>query len=634
MDPITLQNLINAAQGGVDGAAPDESAKAPANPAKAVADYLAAHPEIDVAALQAEAVQSFAEISAAGADSDDSLAAVEALADVIDGVKVEQERIDAAGEAKRTRLAELSDRVKAATGSDTEGEDNADADAPVDADADPGADSQADAGAVDAGEGGGDVDAGAAAETAAAPEAVAASAAKPVKRVRLSQIPRKTVKMPAENTPDAPRATIIASADVAGFGQGQSLTTSDLARAANVKLQGFPAGFVPNQEHSVPVASISIPFEDRLVADGRNDQEAIDYAADTSRLKGGSLVAAGGWCAPSETLYELGGILADGSAGIIDLPEVQAKRGGLRFTEGPDYSSIYGDPSFGFIQTEPQAIAGSGFTTATGGTVAGTEKPFYRVPCPSFDEARAEAVGLGVVAGILANDAYPEMTQEVVEHGLIAHEHRMNTRTLNRQQTLSGTPITLSLGPSATTSVLNAIDIQITDYRYANRMPDNAELEVPIPLWAKPVFRADQSVRNGSNVTEALEVTDAKIDAWFKARHAVPRWVYDWQDAFSGVAGGFGAATPITAWPSTIDVMIYKAGTFVRARGEVINVSAMYDTVNLKKNDFHVLFIEEKLLVIKRRWKSRLVRIPLAVNGAVGAARELDAQGKIVVTTP
>lgn len=621
MDPITLQDLINAAQG--------EDGKPPADPAKAVAEYLAAHPDADISALQTEAVTTYQEIAAAGADSDESLAAAEALADVLDGVKVEQERIDAAGEEKRARLAALSDRVKAATGSDAEGEDNADADATAEAEVV----AEADAGAVDAGEGGGDVDAGAAAE-AVAPEAVAASAAKPVRRVRLSQIERKTVKMPAENTPDAPRATIIASADVAGFGQGQSLTTSDLARAANVKLQGFPAGFVPNQEHSVPVASISIPFEDRLVADGRNDQEAIDYAADTSRLKGGSLVAAGGWCAPSETLYELGGILADGSAGIIDLPEVQAKRGGLRFTEGPDYSSIYGDPSFGFIQTEPQAVAGSGFTTATGGTVAGTEKPFYRVPCPSFDEARAEAVGLGVVAGILANDAYPEMTQEVVEHGLIAHEHRMNTRTLNRQQTLSGAPITLSLGPSATTSVLNALDIQITDYRYANRMPDNAELEVPIPLWAKPVFRADQSVRNGSNVTEALEVTDAKIDAWFKARHAVPRWVYDWQDAFSGVAGGFGAATPITAWPSTIDVMIYKAGTFVRARGEVINVSAMYDTVNLKKNDFHVLFIEEKLLVIKRRWKSRLVRIPLAVNGAVGAARELDAQGKIVVTTP
>lgn len=628
MDPITLQNLINAAQGGVDGAAPDESSKAPADPAKAVADYLAAHPDADVAALQAEAVQSFAEISAAGADSDDSLAAVEALADVIDGVKVEQERIDAAGEEKRAKLAALSERVKAATGSEAEGEDTADADATAEAEVV----AEAEAVAVDAAGADTNVDAGATTETAAAPEAVAASAATPVKRVRLSQIPRKTVVMPADNTVDtSPRATIIASADVAGFATGQSLSTRELADAANIKLGSLSAS---GGKASGSVARIHIPFEDDLTADGRNDQDVIDFAADPSRLKGGSLVAAGGWCAPSETLYELGGILADANAGLIDLPEVKAARGGLRFTEGPDYAAMYGAPTLGFIQTEAQAAAGSGFTSPTGATIAGTEKPFYRVPCPEFDEDRAEAVGLGIMAGILQNDAYPEMTTEIVEHALIAQSHRVNTRSLNRMVAESGTAIALALGPSATTSVLNAVGIQIVDYRYANRMTPGAELEIVLPLWLKELVRADQSVRNGSNVTEAFEVTDQKIDAWFKARNAVPRWVYDWQDAFSGEANGFGAATAKTTWPTTVDIMIYKAGTFVRARGEVISVDAIYDPTSLKKNDFHRLFVEEKLLVIKRRWKSRLVRVPLAVNGAVGAARELDAQGKIVVTTP
>ena len=627
MDPITLQNLINAAQGGVDGAAPDASATAPADPAKAVAEYLAAHPEIDVAALQAEAVQSFTEISAAGADSDDSLAAVEALADVIDGVKVEQERIDAAGEEKRAKLAALSERVKAATGSEAEGEDNADAEATAEAEVV----AEAEAVAVDAAGADTNVDAGAAAETAV-PEAVAASAAKPVRRVRLSQIERKPVTMPAENTVDTtPRATILASADVAGFAPGQGLSTRELADAANVKLQSLSAS---GSRNSASVARIHVPFDEELTADGRNDQDVIDHAADVGRLAGGSLVAAGGWCAPSETLYELGGILADANAGLVDLPEVKAARGGLRFTEGPDYAAIYGDSKIGFIQTEAQAAAGSGFTSPTGATIAGTEKPFYRVPCPEFTDKRAEAAGLGIVAGILQNDAYPELTQEAVEHALIAHQHRVNTRSLNRMVAESGTAIALDLGPSATTSVLNAVGIQIVDYRYANRMSPEAELEIVLPLWLKELVRADQSVRNGSNVTEALEVTDQKIDAWFKARKAVPRWVYDWQDAFSGVAGGFGAATAITAWPTTVDIMIYKAGTFVRARGEVISVDAIYDPTSLKQNDFHRLFVEEKLLVIKRRWKSRLVRVPLAVNGAVGAARELDAQGKIVVTTP
>ncbi|OZE63629.1 hypothetical protein CH265_12190 [Rhodococcus sp. 05-2221-1B] len=614
---IALQDLLDAATNAPEGTTPEA----------AVAKFLADNAsDADVAALQAEAIDKFEALRDAGVNNVDDLAAATALADVADGTRLEQARLDTAAAEHQERVEALAKRVRPeAAAQEDESTKTAEESAAAEVEPEPTETSpEADAsGVVEAAE----------AATAEAAEAALVASAKPKKRVRVSDLPaQRAVAMPPAVEDAQPRAAILASADVAGFGAGQNLTTSDLAKAANSKLQGFPQGFVPNQEMAVPVASISIPFEDALVASGSNDQEAIDYAADTSRLEGGSLVAAGGWCAPSETLYELGGILADAEAGLVSIPEVQAKRGGLRYTEGPDYAAIYGDATFGFIQTETQAIAGSGFTTATGGTVAGTQKPFYRVPCPSFTEDRAEAVGLGIVAGILANDAYPEMTTEVVEHGLIAHSHRINTRTLNRQAALSGTPIVLALGPSATTAVLNTLDIQIADYRYANRMADNSELEVVLPLWAKPLFRADMSVRNGSDVTEALDVTDAKIEAWFKARHAAPQWVYDWQDAFSGVSGGFGSTAAITSWPDTMDIMIYKAGTFVRARGEIINVSAMYDTVNLKNNDYHVLFIEEKLLVIKRRWKSRLVRVALAVNGAVGAARQLDSDGKIVVT--
>lgn len=621
--PITLQDLIDAATSAADGTDPKD----------AVAALLAEHAGdegFNVSELQGEALDAFKGLQEAGVDSDDALAAAEALVIVVEGTRIEQGRVEAASEEHRARIAGLADRLNAATESTTEegGEDAGGDDTEAGA-AD--TDGAAEGGVVDGAEGGSDVDTAAAAtEAAPAEPALVASGSKKLSRVRLSDIKKKAVVRPTDN---APRTVITASADVAGFAPGQQLSTTELADAANVKLQSFPSGYV---EMKAPmrasVARINLPFSDDLVADGKNDQDVIDHAADYTRLEGGSLVAAGGWCAPSETLYELGGILADANAGLINLPEVQAKRGGLRFTEGPDYTAIYNASGLGFIQTEAQAIAGSGFTTPTGGTVAGTEKPFYRVPCPSFTDVRAEAAGMGIVAGILANDAYPEMTREVMEHALIAHSHRVNTRSITRMVAESGSAIVLALGPSATTAVLNTIDIQITDYRYANRMPDNAELEIVLPLWLKPVVRSDQAVRNGSNVSEALEVTDQKIDAWFKARHAVVQWVYDWQDAFSGVSGGFGSATAITSWPDTVDILIYKAGAFVRSRGEVINLDAIYDSTNIKQNDYHALFIEEKLLVIKRRWKSRLVRVALSLNGTVGAPQILDADGKIVVT--
>lgn len=613
---VTLQDLINAAQ------SPAEGSDAKAAVAAVLADN-AADAEFDVAALANEAVSTFNELHAAGADSDDALAAIEALADVIDGISVEQGRRDQAAAEHQDRLASLAERVKAATGAENSSDevgDGGDADATS---------ASGEAGAGDAGAtaDAGAVDAGATDASAAPVEAVAASANRPVRRVRLADLPRKEAV-----TPQAPRLSITAAADVAGFAAGQRITdTAELARAANARMGAFPAG-APGVMMRAGIAQIHIPFESDLVADGTRDQEVIDHAADTSRLQGGSLVAAGGWCAPSETLFELGGILADANAGLVSLPEVQAKRGGLRFTEGPDYTTIYN--ATGFMQTEAQAIAGDGFTKPTGEAVAGTEKPFYRVPCPEFGEKRAESAGLGIVAGILQNDAYPEMTAEVVEHALIAHSHKVNARTIKRMIDESGAAISLDLGASASTSVLNALDIQIVDYRYLNRTPESMTLEVLAPMWLKAVFRSDLAQRNGLTPDEGYKITDQQIDAWFAARNAKPQWVYDWQDAFTGVASGFGGATAITSWPDTVDLLIYAAGTFVRSRGEVINLEGIYDSTNIKQNDFHRLFVEEKLLVIKRRWKARLLRVPLALNGATGIARELDGDGKIVPATP
>ncbi|ORL34973.1 major capsid protein [Prescottella equi] len=612
---VTLQDLINAAQ------SPAEGSDAKAAVATLLADN-ASDANVDVAALASEAVSTFNDLHAAGADSEDALAAIEALADVIDGIAVEQGRRDQAAAEHQDRLASLAERVKAATGAETSSDEDGDG---GDADA-TGA-----SGEADAGDGGASADAGAAdtgaTDASAAPvEAVAASANRPVRRVRLADLPRKKIRTIRD------QVAVLAAADVAGFAAGQRIVdTGQLARAANARMGAFPTG-APNVMMRAGIAQIHIPFQDDLVADGTRDQEVIDHAADTSRLKGGSLVAAGGWCSPSETLFELGGILADANAGLVDVAEVQAKRGGLRFTEGPDYTAIYN--ATGFMQTEAQAIAGDGFTKPTGETVAGTEKPFYRVPCPEFAEKRAETAGLGIVAGILQNDAYPEMTAEVVEHALIAHAHKVNARTIKRMVDESGAAISLSLGASASTSVLNALDIQIVDYRYLNRAPESLTLEVKAPMWLKAVFRADLAQRSGLTPDEGYKISDQQIDSWFAARNAKAQWVYDWQDAFTGIANGFGGASAITSWPDTVDLLIYAAGTFVRARGEVINLEGIYDSTNLKANDFHRLFVEEKLLVIKRRWKARLLRVPLALNGATGIARELDGDGKIVPATP
>lgn len=626
MDPITLQDLIDAAANAAEGQ----------TPAQAVAARLTDAPAgTDVAALLDESITRFEELRAGGADTDDELSALEALADVADGVRVELGRLEQVATERADRIRALADRITpaepeapaegdgAAEGGEGEGGEAAPtAETPAaPADPAPAVDSAPDAGA----------------DVAPVAEPVAASAepapARPsYRRVRLADLPRREVQPPQSTAPTG--MVITAAAEVEGYAAGAPMSDlAAVARAGTSKFDHMPR-YRPEGGAYIRagIARIAIPFPDEVVSRSADDDErAIEAALDQSRLPGNSLIAAGGWCSPSETLWDLAPLLADANAGQVSIPEVQSPRGGLRWTEGPDYSTIWSGT--GFIQTEAQAIAGSGFTTPIGGTVAGTVKPTFRVPCPAaWDEERAEAIGLSITGGILQNDSYSEVTEDVIAHSLIAHAHRVNARTIHRMVSEAGAATTINLGPSATPSLLNSIDAQIADIRYLNRMSDNATAEVMLPLWVKPVLRADQAVRTNSNTSEAYEVTDQKIDAWFKARNAVPQWVYDWQDAFTGVAGGFGSATPITSWPDTVNVLVYLAGTYLRSRGDVISLDAVHDSKNTHDNDVLHLFVEEKLLVIKRRYKPRLLTIALSANGATGIARELDSDGKIVLT--
>ncbi|MGW4718268.1 major capsid protein [Nocardia sp. NPDC004260] len=631
---ITLQSLIDAATGAAEG----QSA------ADAVATLLAEAPtDTDVAALLDAATAKFNELYGDGTAkfSDDEAAVMEALADVADGVRVEVGRRDKIAGEQAERMSKLAERVNPTAkttdkddggegGGDTEGgdkggdggEDGGDTtDAPTEPAGDPAPP------ATDA------APAAVAADPAPAPAAEPALvAAAPRRRVpRLSDLPPREVRRP---DPGPAGVVITAAADVDGYSAGARMENLEaVARAATAKVQAFPDHIVPNTRVVANFAQFRVPFPDDLVVQDENDaQRVMDHALDQSRLPQPLTAAAGnGWCSPSERLYEMSPILADGTAGMVDVAEVQSPRGGLMWTEGPDYTAIYTGAGMGFIQTEAQNIAGTGFTTATGGTVSGTSKPVFSIPCPSnWSEKRAEAIGFGINGGILQHDAYPEITEDIIAHALVAHAHRVNARTINRMVADAGAAISLSLGPSATPQLLNSIDIQIEDIRYANRIGDNVTLKVEIPRWVRPLLRADQSIRTNGSATESYMVEDAKILAWFKQRNAIPSFVYDWQDAFTGVSDGFGGTTPVTAWPTSVDVLVHLPTTYLRSRGDIITMQAVYDTTNLRNNEVLHLFVEEKLLVIKRRYKPRLLRIALSANGSTAAGQILDSNGQIV----
>jgi hypothetical protein len=338
--------------------------------------------------------------------------------------------------------------------------------------------------------------------------------------------------------------------------------------------------------------------------------EMVERLTDESRLNGGSLVAAGGWCAPSETLYDLlpG---ADANAGMWNVPTMTARRGGVRWPVTPQFSAIYGQATASFYQTEATVIAGA------------TPKPCYEIPCTTYNEERLGVAGICLRSPILTERGFPELVRSVTAEALAAHAHKVNQRkiadavtdaTANTMTAADADTAGLS-GYSAT--LLTLIELQVEYLRYRHRWAPSTTIEAVLPLWARGTMRADLAGRNGQPFEN---VTDAMVDAHLRSRGVNPQWVYDWQDSFAtGVAGDFGGTSLPKRFPANVSILLYRAGTYFVAESDVITVDGLYDSTLLSQNMHLAYFTEEGFAVGKRDWPSIVLTVPVQPAGYTGA---------------
>jgi hypothetical protein len=395
------------------------------------------------------------------------------------------------------------------------------------------------------------------------------------------------------NTQGRAAHALVASAGISGQEPGVRLDVLSLGELVASQLSRYPSGRGGGTDVRLmnQVATIERNFPAALTADGsKDDMDVLDAAVREASLPGGSLIAAGGWCAPSETVYDLCPEL-ESTEGMVSLPEIGITRGGIRYTSGPDFSSIFNSGAF-FCQTEAESIAN-------------TVKPCFEIPCPSFVEARLDACGTCVKVGILQQRTYPELVSRWLRGTATAHAHKINAKMLAAMEVAS-TAVAIPASNAAIASVLNAVDLAVTDMRYRLRMRETTTLELVLPLWAKGLFRADHARRQFMS-EEA--VTDAMINAWFALRGVAVQWVYDWQDT------AFGLPAAATAWPSTLKFMIYPAGRFVRGSSPIIELNTLYDSTMLSTNKQLALFFEEGVALITKCHTSWTYSVPVCPSG-------------------
>lgn len=447
---------------------------------------------------------------------------------------------------------------------------------------------------------------------------------------------RRAAPEPApEPEPEVPNFSIIASANVPGIEAGKDLGSMlEAAKAFEARSKGFVAGrtnlrgnkpqvterqvfsaqggnrtvreFELSDRHQVfGVAQIERAEQEFVITDRMSAQDQYDVmiaASKASRLGGFNaqgLVAAGGWCAPSEIIY--GFLELETVSGILDLPSVTARRGGIQFTKGPDYSTLAA--TWGFLQTEAQAEAG-------------TPKTCYELECPDWTEVRLDAIGFCVTAPILTNAAFPELTNRVLQIGATAHAHKVNASVISRISTYIGAAINWAEVGGTTSDVLDAAALQAQRLRYQYAMAPNTVIEAVFPVWAIDAVRADVGRR--LNIDNPLNVTDQAVNAWFAVRNIRVQWVYDYQPLVATAAPALGGTSTWTTFPTALEFMMWPAGAFTKLTKDVIDLNTIYDSVGLGTNVYTAAFFEEGLAVANTGASGVKVSVTLNTQGGTG----------------
>lgn len=432
-------------------------------------------------------------------------------------------------------------------------------------------------------------------------------------RISAAKAVAAKVKRPAVKS--APPVTITASADVPGFGNGQSMDSMEqVTKALMGRVNGFgkfnlrsaqaqasQSGGAPVL-HKFGVASFGMQFDPSLVANGANDYAVVRKAlTDSTNTLVASMapgadptLTSAGWCAPSENVYTwMADYVVDG---LVTVAEVSAPRGGINITTGPrvggESQGTANLDGFGFVQTEAQAEAGQ-------------EKSCETIVCPDFVDHRLDAIGYCYKIPILTQKAYPELITDALKFASVMYAHKVNARVINDMVALSDTVAYSGYGPSFS-DTLEALSIIAIKERRKFNLGRNAVLQVKLPEWVREVLRMDISRRNAVTVDA---ISDAQIDANFSVRNLAVEYVADWQE-LTGVDAHL---------PGEFKAMMFPAGTFIKAVEDVINLSAVYDAASLTINEYTGVFFEQGILVAKAGYASKIVTIPVNTAGEMGA---------------
>jgi hypothetical protein len=378
------------------------------------------------------------------------------------------------------------------------------------------------------------------------------------------------------------------------------------------------------EQHTVATITTSFP-EDRVLRAGEPESNKVKIEKIASPE---AVVAAGGFCAPLETNYDILGFGVTNRPVRDSLATFNADRGGIRWMNTPvlgdiptyDYDGPEGTSSMSDYDPAdyPNGAAISVWNIAADeDAVDGTPtKPCFRVQCIGESEAYLEAVPVCLTIGNLMARAFPELIEANNNLALVTHARFAEQRLLRKIGALSTQVTGTARILGAARDFFNQADRAAVAYRHRHRLAENEALRVIVPTWLKNLLRADLVMEMPGDGKDAnFELAEARINRWFAVRNLNVTWHIDGEAGQYFAPQGNGA---LVDYPSNVVWYMFAEGTFLFLDGGTLDLGLVRDSTLNSTNDYK-MFAETFEGVAKRGVESfRFVSALRATGEAAG----------------
>jgi hypothetical protein len=337
--------------------------------------------------------------------------------------------------------------------------------------------------------------------------------------------------------------------------------------------------------------------------------EAIVASAMSPSAWTDSLVASGGFCAPTENDYSLEQLSGAQRPVRDSLPRFVADRGGIRFVTPPNLADVLVDTNGGAVGAWDNAT-----DISPGESIKSTQV----VACGQTVEALTQAIYRSIQFGNFTSRAFPEYVETWIKNTAAAHSRFAETQLLDSIDADS-VAVTTTQVLGTTRDLLPYIAQLAAGERNRQRLAPNARLRVMIPAWVVQSIQSD-IIRQGN--IELKVIGESDIRAYFSALNVN---VSFYEDTRSGAGQQFaaqGAGADLRNFPATVEWFMFHEGAHVFLDGGTLDLGLVRDSTLNETNDYR-LFVETFEATAFRGLFSYRVRSAICADGS--AAAPVDA---------